>query len=132
VWSDNSQLKCCSSVPVQVAVSGTRIVREEHYTGCQHSTPFVPNIRPYAFFFFFFFRVSHNTSDVIVVPCCKNSTISTPLLSKKSCHGLLADNVCLNFLGLFGEYVHIHCFGYSLVSSFTNETRVLSPLTCMM
>jgi hypothetical protein len=31
-----------------------------------------------------FLSVSQYTSDVIVVPCCMNSTISTPFLSQKT------------------------------------------------
>jgi hypothetical protein len=54
-----------------------------------------------------FFSVSQFTSDVIVAPCCYNSTISTPFLSQKTVAiSHLADNVCLNFFGLFGECVH--------------------------
>jgi hypothetical protein len=33
---------------------------------------------------------------------------------------------------LFGEFVCIHCFDCSLSSAFTNETRISSPVTCMM
>jgi hypothetical protein len=39
---------------------------------------------PYAVLFF----SPQYTSDVIVVPCCMNSTISTPLLSQKIVHQL--------------------------------------------
>jgi hypothetical protein len=39
-----------------------------------------------------------------------------------------ADNVHLNFFGLFGECVCIHCFGYTLVSTFTTELQVSSPV----
>jgi hypothetical protein len=41
-------------------------------------------------------------------------------------------DVCLNFFNLFGKCVCIHCFDYSLVSSFTNETQVSSPVTRIM
>jgi hypothetical protein len=45
-----------------------------------------------------FFSVLQCTYDIIVVPCCMNSTISTPFLSHKSAGiKFLADNVCLNF-----------------------------------
>jgi hypothetical protein len=39
----------------------------------------------------------------------------------------LAD-ICLNFASLFGEYVCIYCLACSLVSTFTNETQVSSPV----
>jgi hypothetical protein len=55
-----------------------RIVIEEHYTGCQYSMPFVLN-GPLQFF-----GVLQHTSDVILVPCCMNSTISTPFPSQKT------------------------------------------------
>jgi hypothetical protein len=42
----------------------------------------------------FYGIVSQYTSDVIVVPCCMNSTISTPFLSQKAAAiSFLADNV---------------------------------------
>jgi hypothetical protein len=51
-----------------------------------------------------FFGVSQYTSDVIVVPCCINSTISTPFLSQKRvANSFLADIVRLNVSFLFGE-----------------------------
>jgi hypothetical protein len=46
------------------------IVMEEHYTGCQHSTPFVLNGPTQ-----FFFHDSQCTSDIIVIHCCINFTI---------------------------------------------------------
>jgi hypothetical protein len=63
---------------VRAAVCGHALSRTSHYTVCQHST---------SFFFWmalssFFFSVSQHTSDVIVVPCCINFTISTPFLSQ--------------------------------------------------
>jgi hypothetical protein len=57
------------------------------------------------------------------------STITTPFLSQKTAVGYLADKVTLNFPDLFGECVYIHCFDCSLVSAFTNETQVSSPVT---
>jgi hypothetical protein len=105
------------------------IVMEKHYTGCQHSTPFVLNGRPCAVFF----STSQYTYDVTVVPCCMNSPISTPFLSQKTnAISFLVDNVCLNFFILFGECVCIHCFDCFLVSTFTNKTQVSSPVTQMM
>jgi hypothetical protein len=80
--------------------------------------------------------VLHSTlltvSDVIVVPCCMNSTISTPFLSKKTIAiSFLAENV-FKHLGLFGKCVYIHCFDSSLVSTFTYKTQVLSSVTRTM
>jgi hypothetical protein len=43
----------------------------------------------------------------------------------------LQADVCLNLFSLF-ECVCIHCFDCSLVTTFTNETQILSPVTCMM
>jgi hypothetical protein len=71
-----------------------------------------------------FFSVSQYTSDVTVVPCCMNSTTSIPFLSQKTATiGFLANNVCLNSFGLFGECVCIHCSDCSLVS--TTATRTM-------
>jgi hypothetical protein len=80
-----------------------------------------------------FFSVLQYASDIIMVPCCKNSTVSTPFLSHKTVAiGFLADNVDSNFVSLLGGCVCIHCFDCSLVSTFTNETQVSSPITRMM
>jgi hypothetical protein len=76
---------------------------EEHYTGCQHSTLFVLNGWHYAAFF----SVLQYISDVAVVFCCMNSTISSPFLSQKtSSISFLADDIYFNFFGLFGKCVH--------------------------
>jgi hypothetical protein len=97
----------------------TRVIMEEHYTGCQHSMPFVLNGLTH------FFSVLQYTADVIVVPCCMNSTISTPFLCQKTVAiSFLAENVCLNVFGFSGECVCMHCFDCSLVSAFTNEAQV--------
>jgi hypothetical protein len=60
-----------------------------------------------------------------------NSTVSAAFLSQKTVaiSFLAADNVYLNFFGLFGECVCMHCFDCSLISTFTNETQVSSPVT---
>jgi hypothetical protein len=47
-----------------------------------------------------------------------NFTISTPFLSQKTVAISFLADICLNFLGLFGECVCIHCFGYTFVSTF--------------
>jgi hypothetical protein len=78
------------------------------------------------------FSVPQYTSDVIAVPCCMNSTISTPFLSQKTAAINLLADVYLNFFGLSGECVRIHCFNCSLVSTFTNKTQVSSPVTRTM
>jgi hypothetical protein len=76
------------------------IFMEEHYTVCQHSMPC--SEWPYAVF-----SVSQYTCNIIMIPYCMNSTISTPFLSQKTVAIIfLADSVCLNFFGLFGECVH--------------------------
>jgi hypothetical protein len=49
-----------------------------------------------------------------------NSTISIPFLPEKTAANSFLADVCLNFFGLFGECVCIHCFDCSLVSPFTN------------
>jgi hypothetical protein len=78
----------------------TRIVMEEHYTGCQHLTPFILNGPTQ------YFSVSQYTCDIIAVPCRMNSTISTPFLSQKAVAiSFLADEIYLKFFGLFGECV---------------------------
>jgi hypothetical protein len=71
-----------------------RSVMEEHYKGCQHSTPLVLNSHkstttnvniPRLLFWMVLcnsFSVSQYTSDVIVVPCCMSSTINAPFLSQ--------------------------------------------------
>jgi hypothetical protein len=62
-----------------------------------------------------------------------NSTITTHFLSQKTVAiSFLSDDICLNFFGLFGECVGIHRFDCSLVSTFTNETHVSSPVTRTM
>jgi hypothetical protein len=54
-----------------------------------------------------FSSVSKYTSDVIAVPCCMNSTISTPFLSQKTAAiSFLADGVYLNFFGFGGMCLH--------------------------
>jgi hypothetical protein len=62
-----------------------------------------------------------------------NSTTSTPFPCQKTAAiSFLADNVSLNFFGLFGECMCINCFDCSLVSTLTNETQILSPVTRRM
>jgi hypothetical protein len=98
---------------------------EEHYTGCQHSMPIVPN-DPIQFF-----NVSQYTSDIIEVSCCMNSTISTSFLSqKKVAFSFLAGRKRL--FKLF-QLVWLICVHPGLLllfgSTFTNETQVTSPVT---
>jgi hypothetical protein len=100
---------------------GTRIGMAEHYAGCQKPLVFI-------------FSVSQCTSDVIVVPCCMNSTISTPVLAQKTVdNSFLARRQRLfKLFGWFGGCMCIYCFHCSLVSTFTNETQVSSPVTRTM
>jgi hypothetical protein len=68
-----------------------------------------------------------------MVPCCMNPTINTPVLSQKTVAiSFLTYNACLNFFGLSGECVCIHCFDCFLGSTFTNEIQVSSPVAHMM
>jgi hypothetical protein len=54
------------------------------------------------FRFFHFVPVAHYyTSGVTMVPCCMNSTVSTPFLSKKTVAIRFLADICLNvFLAL--------------------------------
>jgi hypothetical protein len=56
-----------------------------------------------------FSSVSQYTYDVIMVPCCMNSTIITRFLSQKTVTiSVWQAYVCLNFFDLFYECVCIH------------------------
>jgi hypothetical protein len=78
------------------------------------------------------FSVSQGTSDVTVIPCCMNSTVSTPFLSRKQLPSAFwQEDVWLKFFGLSGECVCNHRFGCSLVSKFTNEIQASSPVPYM-
>jgi hypothetical protein len=75
----------------------------------------------FIYLFTFIISVLQYTSDVIVVSCWMNSTISTPFLSQKTIAiNFLAGNIHLIFSHLFGECVYIHCFDCSLFSTLTN------------
>jgi hypothetical protein len=50
------------------------------------------------------------------------------IMQKAAAISFLEDNVRLNVSGLFGKYVCIHCFDYSLVLTFANKTLVSSSL----
>jgi hypothetical protein len=101
----------------------THIVMEKHYTRYQHSMHFVLNGPTQLF------SVSQYTSDVIVAPCCMNSAISTPFLSQKT---PAISFLTGGLLWLVWWCTCIDCFDCSLVSTFTNETQVSSPVTHMM
>jgi hypothetical protein len=63
------------------------------------------------------------TSDFIVVPCCINSTMSTPILPQKTVAiTFLADSVRLKFSACLAN-VCIQCFDCFLVSAFTYEAH---------
>jgi hypothetical protein len=106
------------------------IVMEKHYTGCQYSSPFVQNGWPCAVFLVF-----PNTllmllwSRVAWIPPSAHLSSPRKQLSSAFCQ---ADIVCLNFFSLFGDCVCIHCFDYTLISTFTNETQVSSAVTRIM
>lgn len=75
----------------------------------------------FIYLFIFIISVSQHTSDIIVVPCSMNSTISIPILSKKTVAiNFRADNIHFNFYDLFCECVYIHRFDWSLISTLTN------------
>jgi hypothetical protein len=113
--------KCLS----ESSCTWTHSVMEEHYTRCQLSTLFDLNGCTQ----FFFFLTFHS---MIVVPSCMNSTISTPFLSQKIFTiSFLAGSICLTFLGLYGEYICIHCFECSL-GKLSQVKHVSSPVTFMM
>jgi hypothetical protein len=98
----------------------THIVIEKHCAGYQRSMPFVLS-GPIQFFL-----VLHTqyTFDIILFPCCMNSAICTPFLSQKTVviSFLTGRQRCLNVFWPFW-WICIHCFDYSLVSAFTNESR---------
>jgi hypothetical protein len=50
-------------------------------------------------------------------------------VSGNSCHQLSGRQLLFELFGLFGEVVCIHYFDRSLVSVFTNEIHVSSPVT---
>jgi hypothetical protein len=68
------------------------IVMEEHYTRCQHSTHFVLNGCKQSF------SVLQYTSDIIVIPCCMKSTISTHFQSQEAAAISSLAHICLNSL----------------------------------
>jgi hypothetical protein len=109
----------------------TRIFRKEHYeyTVCQHSTPFVLNGSTQFFLVFSNTLLTLLWSLVAWIP--PSALLSCPRKQLPSIFWQV-DNVCLNFFGLFGECVCIHCFDCSLASILTNETQVSSPVTHTM
>jgi hypothetical protein len=97
-----------------------RFVMEEHYTGYQHSMPFVLNGQSYAVFLVF-----HDTLLTLLWSCVAWIPPSSLFYcNRKQLPSAFwqADNVCLNFFGLFGECVCIHSLDCFLISTFTNET----------
>jgi hypothetical protein len=96
-----------------------RVFMEEHYTVCQHSTPFVLNCLNQCLvgFEIHLWRYCgpflHELDLQHSVPAPENSW-----------HQCSGRNVCLNFFSFFGECVCIQCFDCYLVSTFTNETQV--------
>jgi hypothetical protein len=101
----------------------THIIMEEHYTDV--------NIHNFLFWMAlhsFFCSVLQHTSDVTVVSCCMIPTISTSFLSQKTVSISFLADVCLIFFWVvlwICVYPLLYC---SLVSTFTDETQVLSPV----
>jgi hypothetical protein len=103
---------------------------KEHYTVCQHSTPFVLNGWPYAVFLVFLNTLLMLLRSLVAwIP--SSALLSCPRKQLPSAFWQ-ADNICLNFFGLFGECVCIHCFDCSLIATFTNETQASSSVTHMI
>jgi hypothetical protein len=106
------------------------IIMELHYTRCQHYTPFVLNGQHCAVFLVF-----HNTlltllwSFVTRIP--PSALLSCPV-QENSCHQLSCRCLFKIFWLVLWMCVCIYCFDCSLVSTFTNETRVSSPVTHTM
>jgi hypothetical protein len=76
------------------------------------------------------FLVLQYTSDIsvaLVVWILPSELLSCPRKQMPSAFWQ-ADIICLNFFDLFGECACIHCFDCSLISTFTNETQVSSPV----
>jgi hypothetical protein len=96
-----------------------RTVTEEYYTGCQYFTLFL---------------VFRNTLVTLLWSLVAWIPLSVFLSypRKQLPSALWQADVCLNFFGLSSECVRIHCFDCSLVSTFTNETQVSSPVTRTM
>jgi hypothetical protein len=114
---------------MRAAVCGCASSWRSTYTGCQHSTLFLLNDPTQFFcvcFAIYFWRYCG--------PFLHEFDHEHYFLSQRQL--LLAfwqaDNGYLNLLSLFREYVCIHCIDCSLVSVFTNETQVPSPVTRMM
>jgi hypothetical protein len=103
-----------------------RIVMEEHYTRCQHSTPLVLNGQHYAGFLVFCNTLLTLWSLVAWIP--PSALLYCP--RKQLPSAFWQADVCLNLFGLFGKCMCIHCFDCSLVSTFTNETQVSSTVIC--
>jgi hypothetical protein len=78
------------------------------------------------------FSILQYISDIIVVPCCMKS-VSLPysLVAENSCYQLSGRHL-FKLFGSFGDCVSMHCFDCSLVSTYTNETQVSSPVTHTM
>lgn len=118
-WSNNSQLKCFSSVPSADRCMRMLIVMGKDDTGCQHSAPCVV-IGPTQFS-----TVSQYTCVIIAVHSYTNSAISAPFLSQDTvATSFLAGRRLFTPFGLLGRCVRFNCFDCSLVSTFTNGTQV--------
>jgi hypothetical protein len=105
----------------------TYIVIEEHYTGCQHFTPFFLN-GPMPFFFLVFCNtlVMLLWSHVVWIP--PSAYFSVP---ENSCHQL-SGRQRLFKLFQFVCWMCVHPLLWQLISAFTNETQVSSFVTHIM
>jgi hypothetical protein len=111
----------------QCSCMRTPIFKKEHNTGCQYSTLFVLNGRPYAFFFLVF----PNTllTSWFLVSWIPPSALLSYTRKQLPSGFWQADNVCLNFFNLFGVHHWPECY---LLSTFRNETWISSPVTRTM
>jgi hypothetical protein len=62
----------------------------------------------------------------------RNRTEDRKLCKRPTADVFLHSPQILQFFSLFGEHLCIHCFDYPLVSTFTNETQVSSPVSHKM
>jgi hypothetical protein len=75
------------------------------------------------------FSVSQYTSDVTVVPCCKNYHKHSFRVPETVCIMFLADGQhCSNFFGLFAKCVCTHCYDPGFVTCYWYEVNETFPI----
>jgi hypothetical protein len=118
---------------LQKCSSGSSCIRmgiamDEHFTGCQHSTPFVLNGSTQIFLLFHHTPLTSLWPLVARIPPSPPPLLSFPV-PVNSCH-LLSIRRRLFKLFLYAWYmcVSIPCIDYSLVSTLTNKTPLSSPI----